>query len=195
MIKSIDRFFIYFFVALSLSEVGLARVHCESAHLGSASASLEKRQRLITTKSVYQPEEWLWSLDRQDLILYHGSHVYRRGSEFLASNEEAWSKTPIDQEKTDVLVGFGTNSAWDIAFRKRAEELIIADWSPWPVLAHAYFLAPLIRIAKSPQEFLCHFLEFQSRTSPQFRSLKRLNSFASLKAYQATFALRRFHDF
>lgn len=87
-------------------------------------------------------------------LIYKGDHDYQPGTEFLASNEFDWSKTPFDSNSTDVLVGFGTNSAWDIALRKKAKTLMIADWSPIPLIAQQYLVAPLIRISKSPAELI-----------------------------------------
>lgn len=73
---------------------------------------------------------------------------------FYASNEDDWHNTPWDDSPTDILVGFGTNSAWDLALRKNAKSLMIADHAAGPLIAQEYILAPLLRIAETPAEFL-----------------------------------------
>ena len=89
-------------------------------------------------------------------LIYLGKHRYDSRGAFIASNEFDWHRTPFDGKPTDLLIGFGTNSAWEIAINKRAKTMIVADWSPEPVLAHAYVLAPLIRISESPRELILH---------------------------------------
>lgn len=73
---------------------------------------------------------------------------------FYASNEDDWFRGPWYDSATDVVIGFGTNSAWDIATRRKAKQLIIADWHTEPLIGQYYILAPLLRLAKSPIEFM-----------------------------------------
>ncbi len=73
---------------------------------------------------------------------------------FPASNEYDWHLTPWDTSPTDMVIGFGSNSAWDIAARKRAKDLIIADHIAAPLIAQNYILRPILRLAQTPAEFL-----------------------------------------
>jgi hypothetical protein len=59
----------------------------------------------------------------------------------------------MDQSPTDVVIGFGTNSAFDIAVRKDAKALIFADWHPEPLQCIANLITPLALVARSPSEF------------------------------------------
>jgi hypothetical protein len=87
-------------------------------------------------------------------VIYRADTTPRLGSEFFASNEFDWHKMPIDLVETDVVVGFGTNSAWDIAVRKNAKLLILSDWSTGPLFAQEMLMRPLILEAKTPNEFI-----------------------------------------
>lgn len=104
--------------------------------------------------------DWMNRLRQTSLqtgqLIHFGKHRYDSRNAFVASNEFDWHRTPFDGKPTDLMIGFGTNSAWEIAVNKRAKTLIIADWSPEPVLAHAYVIAPLIRISQSPRELILH---------------------------------------
>ena len=85
-----------------------------------------------------------------------GDHKWVAGTEFLASNERDWAKTPFDDVASDLMIAYGTNSSWEIAANKRVQKLIIADWSPLPILAQAYIIQPLLKISATPQQFLAH---------------------------------------
>ncbi len=76
--------------------------------------------------------------------------------EFFASNEFDWFRTPFDTSETDVLIGFGTNSAWDLAVRKNAKAMVLVDWKRDVLLAQEKILRPLVLASNSPGEFLCH---------------------------------------
>ncbi|MNL13472.1 hypothetical protein D3C87_1343810 [compost metagenome] len=52
------------------------------------------------------------------------------------------------------MVAFGTNSAWEIMLAQSPKHVVIADWSPNPLIGQAYIIAPLMKIAQTPQEFL-----------------------------------------
>ncbi len=101
-------------------------------------------------------EVWLKRFYGSPRVLYRAKHKFSPREAFLASNEFDWSRTPLDGKQSDVVIAFGTNSAWEIAVNKNAKHLVIADWAPAPLLAHAYILAPLIRISKTPEEFILH---------------------------------------
>lgn len=116
--------------------------------------ALYLRDQIIQKNHRFTVGELLDNLKKDGKLIYKGSHKYQAGSEFLASNEFDWAQTPKDYEKTDIIIGFGTNSVWDLALRKKAEHIIIGDWSPWPIIAQAYLVAPLLRISKTPQEFI-----------------------------------------
>jgi len=97
----------------------------------------------------------LTEMQKDGSLVYVGNHEYEPGTEFLASNEFDWAqKTIKDSTETDVIIGFGTNTAWDIALGKKAKHMVIADWSPWPVIAQRYLVQPLLRTSKTPQEFI-----------------------------------------
>lgn len=141
------------FVFLSgLSAIAQADPLCESIFLKEINA----RERVSTAVQGGTPSmaEMLWQLRVDRKLIYQGQHKYQPGSEFLASNEFDWLATPFDHKPSDVMVAFGTNSAWDIAVNKNVKRLYIMDWSPYPVLAQAYLVAPLLRMANTPAEFL-----------------------------------------
>ena len=73
---------------------------------------------------------------------------------FYASNEMDWFNTPWDDSPADVMVGFGTNSAWDLASRRNVKELYIGDWQLGPLVGQHYVLAPLLKLARTPVEFM-----------------------------------------
>lgn len=100
--------------------------------------------------------EWLARLRASGRLTYEGRHYSLNGTEFLASNEGDWHRTPFDWKPTEVLVAFGTNSAWEIAANKQAKTLVLADWSPLPLFAHAYLIEPLLRISTTPQQLMLH---------------------------------------
>ncbi len=98
--------------------------------------------------------EMIWQMKIEKKLIYKGDHEYSPGNEFLASNEFDWLATPFDYKQSDVLIAFGTNSAWDIAVNKNVKKLYMMDWSPYPLLGQAYLVSPLLRIARTPEEFI-----------------------------------------
>jgi len=80
---------------------------------------------------------------------------------FAASNEYDWASTPWDESPTDVVLGFGTNSAWDIAVRKNAKALVLGDIVGEPLYAQNYLLRPLLLIAESRADFLSMLAGFE----------------------------------
>lgn len=74
--------------------------------------------------------------------------------EFYALNETDFHKAEVDYEPVDVVVGFSTNSAWDIAVRRRAKVLVLADWDSRPLIAQEYILRPVFEFARSRAQFL-----------------------------------------
>lgn len=146
-------FFLLFFVLGSFSAEVCLHFYEKSYRVLSRS-ELAKRQSLTLRSHQFHTNELLAEMNQAGLLIYQGKHKYQSGTEFLASNEFDWSKTPMDRSPTDVVVGFGTNSVWDIALRKNAKQMIIGDWSPWPLISQAFLISPLMRIAESPQEFL-----------------------------------------
>jgi hypothetical protein len=125
-----------------------ANKEVERAHRRKARFEIASRVHTFTT------QELIGDLIKSGQMIYVGKHKFEPGTEFLASNEFDWSRTPVDKTSTDLLIGFGTNSSWDLAMRKQAKHLVIGDWSPWPIIGQAYLIAPLIRLAKTPQEFI-----------------------------------------
>lgn len=76
------------------------------------------------------------------------------GGAFPASNEYDFYKTPFVQNERDLVVGFATNSAWDIAVRTNASVLVLADWQEGPLMGQEYLFRPLLLIAKNRADFL-----------------------------------------
>lgn len=131
-------------------QVSVAANKCE----GVFKASLEERLAMTQKNHLLPANYLLQEMAKEGSLIYQGDHSYRPGTEFLASNEFDWHKTPKDHQETDLLIGFGTNTSWDLAARKKAKQLVIADWSPWPIIAQRYIVEPLIRISKSPTELI-----------------------------------------
>ncbi len=75
------------------------------------------------------------------------------GMEFYASNEFDWFQSPVQLEPADVVIGFGTNSAWKIAYERGAKRLIISDWNPQVLTMQEFFVRPLLLEASCPAEF------------------------------------------
>lgn len=95
----------------------------------------------------------------------------RESGEFYASNEMDWHQAPIDKIVADTVIGFGTNNVWDIAVRKNAKRMIIADWSPRPLLLQEYLLRPLILISKNRFHFFQMIGAFSEVTPQEGQSL------------------------
>ena len=78
---------------------------------------------------------------------------YVEGHEHLLSNEFDWYKSGLPSNKSEVVLGPGTNSLWDLALHNKADYIIFADWSPWPLLTQEYIFAPLPKNSRTAQEF------------------------------------------
>lgn len=87
-------------------------------------------------------------------VLYNDGKMPRSPFPFYASNEFDWHNMPWDDSPTDVVVGFGTNSAWDVASRQRAKLLIIGDHTAGPLIAQNFILRPLLRVSRTPAEYI-----------------------------------------
>lgn len=161
--------------------------------------SLKHRRQLVRTNPGFRNGELLGALEEGGRLVYKGNHPYVPGTEFLASNEFDWSLTPFDHRKADVLVAFGTNSAWEIAADKKIDSLIIADWSPNPLIAQAYILEPLWKLARSPVELI--LLLGGLIPSPETRTLSLSEAFTLARAafrdqsFQRLNQLSRFMDY
>lgn len=114
----------------------------------------QHRLELVRTSPQLELRQIVWQMQIEGKLIYKGKHKYKAGSDFMASNEFDWLATPFDNKPADVLVAFGTNSAWEIAANKRVKSLYVADWSPYPLMAHAYIVSPLMKISKTPHEFI-----------------------------------------
>ena len=111
--------------------------------------------QIINQNHILTSADYIKHLEKENRLVYNGDPAFVGGTEFLASNEFDWHKSARGYSPADAVVGFGTNSLWDLALMTGASSILIADWSPWPIVAHAFILEPLIRIAESPQEFVC----------------------------------------
>ncbi|MGZ6433705.1 MAG: hypothetical protein ACXWRE_10230 [Pseudobdellovibrionaceae bacterium] len=134
--------------SIAFAEVSL---RCDSVFTATSYAA---RLKIIEEVPHLELSEMLLQFKKEGKLIYQGDHEYQPGTEFLASNEFDWLATPFDHKPADVLVAFGTNSAWEIAVDKNVKSLYLGDWSPYPLLASAYIVEPLIKLAKTPKEFL-----------------------------------------
>ncbi len=115
---------------------------------------LARRQQIISKNHQLEMDTLLAVMEQKGSLVYKGQHQYKSGSQYIASNVFDWQKTPKDYVPTDLIIGFGTNSVWDIAARKRAKKMIVADWNPWPLIGQAYLMAPLLKVASTAEEFV-----------------------------------------
>ena len=100
------------------------------------------------------PGHYLRLLRKAKRLLYTGRHSYFPDSSFIASNERNTADPFLQKLSIDAFIAFGTNSSWELAANGNAQNLVIADWGPDPILAHAYLIEPLLRISKTPVEWL-----------------------------------------
>jgi hypothetical protein len=112
------------------------------------------RQQIIERPVRFGDQVLLLQLKNDGKMIYWGRHQFLPGTEFMASNEFDWLATPFDHKQSDVLVAFGTNSAWEIAVDKNVKSVYLGDWSPYPLMMSAYVVSPLIKLAKNPKEFV-----------------------------------------
>lgn len=115
---------------------------------------MSKRIEILNSNHDLSADFYLAELQKRGGLVFNGHHSYEKGHEFLASNEFDWFQNLLEPVPTDIVIGFGTNSLWDLALNNNAKYIVIADWSPWPIIAHAFLLSPLLRLAESPQEFI-----------------------------------------
>jgi hypothetical protein len=114
-----------------------------------------QRRAIIAPPQGYIPYSyWMQELRTSGDVIFSGKHGWVPGSDFLSSNEGDWYNTPFDNKPTDLMIAFGTNSFWEIAVNKKAKNVILGDWSPLPLLAHAFVISPLIRISATPVDFI-----------------------------------------
>lgn len=113
------------------------------------------RSELIGRNHVLSVAELLSELVDTRRVVYQKNISYIKGHEYLASNEFNFHENQLREISSDLIVGFGTNSVWDLALKSQSSKMIIADWSPWPIIAQAFLISPLLRIANSPAEFIC----------------------------------------
>lgn len=129
-----------------------AALSCQQ--LFPARSDFQSRLKIIDENRPLELTEMLFQLRHENQLFYQGKHKYKSGSEFLASNEFDWLATPFDHKPSDVLIAFGSNSAWEIAANKNVKTIYLSDWSPYPLIASAYLISPLIRVAMSPKELI-----------------------------------------
>ncbi len=129
-------------------------IHAQAACREVFAGRTQRRAAILIRNERPSLTSMLLQLELDGKLFYTSSTPYQAGTDFLASNEYDWLKTPFDDKPADVLVAFGTNSSWEIAVNKRVKKLYLADWSPYPLLASAYVMTPLMRVAQTPQEFL-----------------------------------------
>jgi|GEM_PF-5141595 hypothetical protein len=151
-------------VSLLAASTGSAAELCSAVLLGTQNPAqqtapvLDYKLRTQIVGSLIQGKNppWVQLFEQDAQVIYKGQHKYVPGTEFLASNEHDWARTPYSKKKADVLVAFATNTAWEIMIAQSPKHVVIADWSPNPLMGHAYVVAPLMKISKTPQEFLTY---------------------------------------
>ncbi|NCN27848.1 hypothetical protein GW915_09760 [bacterium] len=90
---------------------------------------------------------------------------------FIVSNEWDLFKLPMKLDHTDVFIGFGNNSSWDIAQRVRPEKYVIADIGYEPLVTQNHYFRTLFSISKTPQEFLEHMFQIKLPEDQPLNSL------------------------
>jgi hypothetical protein len=161
----------------------------------SAASDPARRERAVSGQAAaHSQREWLKRLQASGRLIYEGKHDFVNGTEFLASNEGDWHKTPFDWKPTEVLIAFGTNSSWEIAANKLAKTLVLADWSPLPLFAHAYLIEPLMRISTTPQQLLMHLAGIDPTNAPPIDATS-LATFLAGRFELPTAQIKRFLDY
>lgn len=174
--KNILKFVALSVLFLSLSSTAIARNSCEQLFSKFSSIEIATRRQTVLQTERISVEELLHDLEVNGKLIYKGKHQYVPGTEFLASNEADWLATPFDNKPTDLMIAFGTNSAWEIAINKKPKNLIIGDWSPNPLFAQAYLVGPLLRISKSPTDFILRLAGIEPNETLRHKSLDEIFS-------------------
>ncbi len=161
-----------FAVALtgSISAFAVGKASPQSCRL-----SLQDITKLVQgdLRSVTDP--FAISLEKSPRMLYNDGQQRRSFTPFFASNESDWYNTPWDEKPTDVMVGFGTNGSWDLAMRKNAKELVLADWESGPLVGQEFLQRPFILTARNPTEFLAMMAGVPLKESQLNMSLDEFN--------------------
>lgn len=90
-------------------------------------------------------------------FLYDDGSTPVPDEEHLVSNEFRSFNGPNDEQETDLVIGYGTNSAWDLAVRKNAKAIVFTDWNSDPLKGQQFLMRPLILLSRSPNEFIAQF--------------------------------------
>ncbi|OQW48488.1 MAG: hypothetical protein A4S09_04735 [Proteobacteria bacterium SG_bin7] len=149
-----------FVVSLSLvfSLTGLYRINSAEAtvqcHQLFLLKDVQRAWAIGEPRNAFPLDKWMQNLRKSRRLVYESKTDWQPGTEFLASNEGDWHLTPFDHKAADFMIAFGTNSAWEIAVDKKVKDLVIADWSPYPLLTHALLIAPLVRISSSARDLV-----------------------------------------
>lgn len=177
-------FFIVLSIATPTNQVWAhARTKCAAFRFAT---DLERRHAIRLPIERLNINRYIRILRDSGRLVYRGVTNSEVTSPFLLSNERITGAAFFDRERVDLLVAFGTNSSWEIAANGNAKHLVIADWSPYPILAQAFIIEPLLRIAKTPTEWMqlldaeipygsqapvetCFGCEFGLQESPHYR--------------------------
>lgn len=131
--------FLAFSFILFLNTTSLAiEVRCQTAINVSQATDLFKRRLFQSKRLIFSNEK--------------AAPDKSRG--FIASNEFDFYRSEIDRRPTDILIAYGTNSAWDIAVRKNAKVIVLGDFASEPLIIHEYLLRPLLALSKTPRDFV-----------------------------------------
>ena len=90
--------------------------------------------------------------DSKQLLFYEKSPQANMG--FISSNEYDIYERTMDTRKSEIFIGAGSNSVWDLATRRNTDIMVIWDVNEEIIIAQEYLYKPLILIADSPAEFL-----------------------------------------
>ena len=71
-----------------------------------------------------------------------------------ASNEFDFFAGTIDSRPADIFAGFGNNHVWDLAMRRRAKTVVLADRDPGVLKTQHLLYKPLLRLTRTPAEFV-----------------------------------------
>lgn len=144
------RFKLLLFI-LSVSVIPAKAAGFRFVLIGACEGFLE--HKLASSRPIYD-ESVRAFLTSSNLLYSYSDFDDPYVEEWYASNETDFFRAPMDDQKVDVLYGFGTNNTWDLAIRMNVSSLVIGDINWAPLVAQEYILKPLLLISKNRFEFL-----------------------------------------
>ena len=88
----------------------------------------------------------------------HEVRVSDAKSSFFASNEYDYFRSPKrdPNDRSEIVLGFGSNGSWDIAARTGAEKMVLGDWSLGPLVMNENLFRPIFLISSTRAEFIAN---------------------------------------